>query len=630
MKILDDIRDRIKQSLGHERLLVQYRLRLFAVMALVSLGIIAVLGIQNSRDRGWSDPGTLTIWLGFLAVLIVLFLLLKGRHLAAGHLYLGITEAVIWYQLFFIEFETPFTRLDSLSLIFIVLVFTPFIAGKRGIIIHYSINFAAFVGFYFHAMHINMLPDVELYDFFQDNGLTLIFICLFSYLLYEITEKAQEHLLDANLQLKDSNLEIAATNEELRATMEELEATMEELEASNEELIDSQSRLEKNERRLTMILENLPQPLLYMRKNSVRYVNTPFLKLTGRTSEEMRESGSFLSLLLDDATLLSNLEIEFNRSLRGATPGTIITLPSFRTTSSRGELREVELQATVLDEGFIILLNDITEVQQSRQFMVNTEKLMTIGGLAAGVAHEINNPLGIITQGITATMKRIDPEKNANISVAETIGIDLDLVNAYCKERGILNYLEGIQNSARRASEIITGMLQFSRMSDDTREEIDIHALLEESISMASRDFDLKKKYDFRMIDVLRDYRAGDSHVQCTPTEIEQVFLNLLKNSAQALSETAELRQPVIQIHTSTEEQNVIIRVEDNGPGIPPESMDQIFEPFFTTKKSEEGTGLGLYVSRHIIVNKHRGDIRIEQRDGEGVRFIITLPKNPD
>ncbi len=628
MSVLPNIRTQIKESLSHERLLVQYRLRLFAVMALVSLGIIAVLGIQNGLDRGWTDPGTLTIWLGFLAVAVVLLLLLSGRHLTAGHLYLTITAAVIWYQLYFIEFESPFTRLDSISLIFIVLVFTPFIAGRKGIIIHYSANLAAFAGFYFHAMNLNMLSDLELGDYFQDNALTLVFICLFSYLLYEITEKAQEHLLDTNLQLIDSNQEIASTNEELKSTMEELEAAMEELEASNEELIDSQGRLEKNEQRLTMILENLPQPLLYMRKNSVRYVNTPFLKLTGLNSEEVNKTGSFLSLLLDDDTLLSNLEIEFNRSLRGAGPGTIITLPAFRTSSSRGEEREVELQATVLDEGLIILLNDITEIQQSRQLMINTEKLMTIGGLAAGVAHEINNPLGIITQGITATMKRIDPENEANVRVAKAMGLDLDLLNAYCRDRDILKYLEGIQDSARRASEIITGMLQFSRMSDDSLVATDIHLLLEESISMASRDFDLKKKYDFRMIDVLRDYRAKEPLVQCNPTEIEQVFLNLLKNSAHALSETAELRSPEIQIQTRSEEQNIIIHVEDNGPGISSDLMNQIFEPFFTTKIPEEGTGLGLYVSRHIIINKHRGDIRVESKDGEGVRFIITLPRN--
>ncbi len=628
MSVLPNIRTQIKESLSHERLLVQYRLRLFAVMALVSLGIIAVLGIQNGLDRGWSDPGTLTIWLGFLAVIIVLYLLLSGRHLTAGHLYLTITAAVIWHQLYFIEFESPFTRLDSISLIFIVLVFTPFIAGRKGIIIHYSANLAAFAGFYFHTMNLNMLSDLELGDYFQDNALTLVFICLFSYLLYEITEKAQEHLLDANLQLNDSNQEIASTNEELKSTMEELEAAMEELEASNEELIDSQGRLEKNEQRLTMILENLPQPLLYMRKNSVRYVNTPFLKLTGLNSEEVNKTGSFLSLLLDDDTLLSNLEIEFNRSLRGVGPGTIITLPAFRTSSSRGEEREVELQATVLDEGLIILLNDITEIQQSRQLMINTEKLMTIGGLAAGVAHEINNPLGIITQGITATMKRIDPENEANVSLAKAMGLDLDLLNAYCRDRDILKYLEGIQDSARRASEIITGMLQFSRMSDDSLVATDIHVLLEESISMASRDFDLKKKYDFRMIDVLRDYRAKKPLVQCNPTEIEQVFLNLLKNSAHALSETAELRSPEIQIQTRSEEQNIIIHVEDNGPGISSDLMNQIFEPFFTTKIPEEGTGLGLYVSRHIIINKHRGDIRVESKDGEGVRFIITLPRN--
>lgn len=628
MSVLPNIRTQIKESLSHERLLVQYRLRLFAVMALVSLGIIAVLGIQNGLDRGWADPGTLTIWLGFLAVAIVLLLLLSGRHLTAGHLYLTITAAVIWYQLYFIEFESPFTRLDSISLIFIVLVFTPFIAGRKGIIIHYSANLAAFAGFYFHAMNLNMLSDLELGDYFQDNALTLVFICLFSYLLYEITEKAQEHLLDTNLQLIDSNQEIASTNEELKSTMEELEAAMEELEASNEELIDSQGRLEKNEQRLTMILENLPQPLLYIRKNSVRYVNTPFLKLTGLNSEEVNKTGSFLSLLLDDDTLLSNLEIEFNRSLRGAGPGTIITLPAFKTSSSRGEEREVELQATVLDEGLIILLNDITEIQQSRQLMINTEKLMTIGGLAAGVAHEINNPLGIITQGITATMKRIDPENEANVRVAKAMGLDLDLLNAYCRDRDILKYLEGIQDSARRASEIITGMLQFSRMSDDSLVATDIHVLLEESISMASRDFDLKKKYDFRMIDVLRDYRAKEPLVQCNPTEIEQVFLNLLKNSAHALSETAELRSPEIQIQTRSEEQNIIIHVEDNGPGISSDLMNQIFEPFFTTKIPEEGTGLGLYVSRHIIINKHRGDIRVESKDGEGVRFIITLPRN--
>jgi len=150
------------------------------------------------------------------------------------------------------------------------------------------------------------------------------------------------------------------------------------------------------------------------------------------------------------------------------------------------------------------------------------------------------------------------------------------------------------------------------------------YKLVDQTLRLAENDYDLKKRHDFRHIKVIRDFEEKLPEIQVTVTEIEQVLLNLLKNSAQAMASTFE---PEIKIraHQSSENE-VTIELEDNGPGIPENIRTRIFEPFFTTKEVGTGTGLGLSVSYMIITKNHKGTITAENSPKKGAKFVIKLP----
>jgi signal transduction histidine kinase len=153
-----------------------------------------------------------------------------------------------------------------------------------------------------------------------------------------------------------------------------------------------------------------------------------------------------------------------------------------------------------------------------------------------------------------------------------------------------------------------------------------IEDIVETVLRLASTDYDLKKEYDFRQIEIVRDYDPGLETLVCDHTEIEQVLLNLVKNAAQAMSEAGLSRTPRITLRTRRAGEYGCIEVEDNGPGMDEHTQRRVFEPFFTTKAVGVGTGLGLSVSYFIITSHHRGTMSVETTPGRGACFILRLP----
>lgn len=278
--------------------------------------------------------------------------------------------------------------------------------------------------------------------------------------------------------------------------------------------------------------------------------------------------------------------------------------------------------------GAVLRIDDVTTRVRLEEMMVQTEKMMSVGGLAAGMAHEINNPLGVILQGVQATLRRLSPDLLKNVEIASQCGTSIDQVRDYLKNRNILLYLEGIQEAGGRAAKIVANMLNFSRRSESSQELMDLTQLIDETIELAANDYDLKKKYDFRHILINRCYQPDLPSVPGIRMEIEQVILNILKNAAQAMGQKEEDGyRPQITITTTDEPEYVVIEIADNGPGIEDSIRNRIFEPFFTTKDVGVGTGLGLSVSFFIITNNHQGLINVESKIGKGTRFFIRLPK---
>lgn len=279
------------------------------------------------------------------------------------------------------------------------------------------------------------------------------------------------------------------------------------------------------------------------------------------------------------------------------------------------------------DNKVAAIINDVTEKKHLNQLMIQNEKMASIAGLAAGMAHEINNPLGTVVQGCQNLIRRTSKEISKNLVAAEKTGLNIDIMQAYFRERNIDQIIESIRNAAEKASEIIKNMLQFSRKSESKKADTDIEQLIEETIELANNDYNLKKKYDFRNIQIDREYEKNIPKMWVTVTEIQQVILNILQNAAQAMKEI-NTKLPNIKIRVKKLEESVQIEISDNGPGMDEQTSKRVFEPFFTTKEVGEGTGLGMSVSYMIIKNNHNGNIAVESKPGIGTIFYITLPIN--
>lgn len=236
-------------------------------------------------------------------------------------------------------------------------------------------------------------------------------------------------------------------------------------------------------------------------------------------------------------------------------------------------------------------------VKETESQLIQIEKMASLGILAAGIAHEINNPLGFLISNLE-TLQGYTKDISNSINDA-TMAEDL---KAIAQES-----LEG----AHRIKKIVQDLRTFSRKSESQAMAIDINQVLESTLSIVWNEIKYK-------VDVEKDYQSN-SKLWIDPTELSQVFLNILINASQAISDKG-----TIALSTREDEKNVFVKISDNGCGIPSEILSKIFDPFFTTSK--KGTGLGLSVSYNII-KKYHGEIRVESKVGEGTSFTIQLPK---
>jgi PAS domain S-box-containing protein len=278
-------------------------------------------------------------------------------------------------------------------------------------------------------------------------------------------------------------------------------------------------------------------------------------------------------------------------------------------------------------EGAVIRIDDVTERVRIEELMIQSEKMLSVGGLAAGMAHEINNPLAGILQNVQVIQNRLSSKLRKNQQVAEACGISIVAIESYLEQRGVYRMIDSIISSGRRAAQIVENMLSFSRKSAAEYVPHDLAELLDKTVELVSNDYDLSKRYDFRQIRIVRDYDAKLPEVPCEASKIQQVFLNILRNGAEAMAESrSNTVQPQFTLRLRTEGDMVRIEIEDNGPGMEEEVRRRAFEPFFTTKGVGFGTGLGLSVSYFIITENHFGTMDVSSKAGIGSNFIIRLP----
>ncbi len=278
-------------------------------------------------------------------------------------------------------------------------------------------------------------------------------------------------------------------------------------------------------------------------------------------------------------------------------------------------------------QGAVIRIDDITERVQLEEMIIQSDKMLSVGNLAAGMAHEINNPLAGILQSAQLMQMRLDPANPQNRVAAEASGVNLETLAVYLQQRGLTKMLETIMDSGRRAADIVANMLNFSRKSESNNAPHSLAKILDKTLGLVSSDYNLQSLYDFKNIGIIKEYAPDMPDVSCEETKIQQVFLNLFKNGAQAMFENRDSSsRPCFILRLTADGSFAQVEIEDNGPGMNAEVCKRSFEPFFTTKEVGAGTGLGLSVSYFIITEQHQGTMSVESLPGQGARFTIRLP----
>ncbi|HUK53244.1 MAG TPA: ATP-binding protein [Candidatus Binatia bacterium] len=293
------------------------------------------------------------------------------------------------------------------------------------------------------------------------------------------------------------------------------------------------------------------------------------------------------------ALLPSGLAEELESRARSAQGGEIYKFPLV---NRAGQGLIVNVSVTPLEDkqgaelGRLVLLDDITERVQLEQQLLQTEKLTSLGLLAAGVAHEVNTPLAVISNYIQMLARQLPGDDSRQ------------------------KIIEKIVKQTFRASEIVNNLLNFSRTAAAEFTNVDLNAVIEETLTLVAHPFRAGH------VSVIKEFEEALPAVNGSGNRLQQVFLNLFLNAKDAMPSGG-----MLEVRTSSQNGSVSIEVTDTGVGIPGENLHRIFDPFFTTKATGRGTGLGLSVS-YGIVQEHKGRIEVRSTPGKGTSFRLEFP----
>jgi signal transduction histidine kinase len=286
------------------------------------------------------------------------------------------------------------------------------------------------------------------------------------------------------------------------------------------------------------------------------------------------------------------------------------------------------------------LTQALQDLQEAELQLVQTEKMATLGQLISGIAHEINNPIGfiegnldLVDQGVKQLLDHLQLYQKMVTHPGAEIDENAENIDLDYLVEELPEMIGSMKLGTDRIRQLSISLRLFSRADNSRKIEADLHQGIDSTLVILQHR--LKANKNRPEIAIIKKY--GDLPlVQCYPNQLNQVFMNLLANSIDAIDELGEVHSYAemaksphqISIHTlaSPDRTKVAIEIADNGPGMSPDVKERIFDRLFTTKPPGKGTGLGLSISRQIVVEKHKGRIRCNSTLGEGTKFIIEIP----
>lgn len=432
----------------------------------------------------------------------------------------------------------------------------------------------------------------------------------------------------------------------IMAVVSELVETRREKEFEALSRIEAENALARHERRMTAFFDS-SRDMIYTtdaahRFTSINHAGLDLFGLSSRNeiighsfSEFMTDASipEFFTKKLETDGYIDDYEIVLRRgdgtSLFCLETAHVVKAPDGSIIEIQGLIKDISDR--IRNERELWKMNlELSEMnlklKQAQSLMIQHEKLASIGQLAAGVAHEINNPLGFLKSNHRMIGKYVETMRSAlgeckllDPRLFDQLSAKYDL--EYTLDEATSIFAESDDGFAR-IMKIVSNLMSFSRMEQKSDFEIyDINAGIESTLVVAWNEL----KY----VAEVRKFLGELPPIFAMGGEINQVILNILVNAAQAIASQKRAEKGLISIATKISGPYAVILVSDDGPGIPDEVRSRIFDPFFTTKEPGKGTGLGLSISYDIVVSKHRGRLSVESEIGKGSTFKIELPIAP-
>jgi histidine kinase len=360
-----------------------------------------------------------------------------------------------------------------------------------------------------------------------------------------------------------------------------------------------EEQLEKSEKKYHAIFDNIPNPVFVLHMDTLEILdcNESVKAVYGYDKEEIIKS-NFLDLFVDQD------EDKYRSRIK-----TSSVLNQMKHINKEGKVLFVDIRISVSEytdeKVLLVTISDITKKLEAEQQLIQASKMATLGEMATGIAHELNQPLSVIKTASSFFMKKINKSEKIDDEI-------------------LLTMSEEIDGHVDRATKIINHMRQFGRKHDMTFEQVQINEVLKNAFEIFSQQLKV------RGIEVLWEIEENLPMIMADSSRLEQVFINFLLNARDSIEEKwgSKRYEPdgkTIKLKTRAEGKNVIVEVSDTGKGIPKDILDKVFEPFFTTKSVGEGTGLGLSIS-YGIIKDFGGSIQIITEEDKGASFIITFP----